>query len=738
MIPPFSFKPAARSGGRPRFFRLAPAGALALAVACLPAALFGARSESVNHQSFTEFAKGELKNVSLHRDGRLSLAPGATEVARLVEAVIWSAAAGPDGAIYLGAGNEGNIYRLSPEGELKELFGTGEVLTRAMTFDHEGRLYVGSSPDGKVYRFTPGETEPEVFFDPRETYIWALLFDEEGDLFVATGDEGRIYRIPAGSEAGATGEIYFDGDESHISALAWDEEGRLLAGTSPNGYVYRIKGKDESFVLFNSPDEEIRKVLPGEDGETFVATYSSGSGRTGGGSIAQAVAALSNSDNSNGGSSSNSGSGSGSGRPSTLYRVDADGFHEPFWGLSNVSIESLLKLDDGPLLIGTGDDARIFSLTGFQSWKLRQTLPTGSKVSEMLHVPGTTDVLAFSSNPARIYRLDFGLSGEGTFLSKIHDAKQVVRWGRIYTEAGGSDGVQTFVRSGNTEKANQTWTNWRPVDTEGNGSGLTAPGRYFQYRLDFADPDAEVRRMRFFYRRANAAPIIRDLRVVTADLQLEQFEAPPQQPSVDLEQLMRDARPRGPESRQQIRALDRPGVVTVLWKARDPNDDDLVYRVKLREAGSDTWDTIADKVRQSFYSFNGNGLRDGEYQVKVVASDRLSNHPGEAREGKRVSESFLIDNAAPEIHVEDVTVSRGDAVIRFRATDETSILARADYVLNGEAPVRIFPEDGLFDAREDTFQVELKGLSSGRHTLRLQVEDEAGNSRIHQMPVEVE
>lgn len=727
-----------------------PLGAAALMLAFVPAFLYGVRSESVVHQTYSDFHEGELMNVSLHRDGRLTLAPGVSEIASMADTIIWSVAEGPDGSVFIGAGNEGRVYRLSSDGEMEDLFTTEEVLVRAMAVDGDGHLYIGTSPEGKVYRYA-GEEELEVFFDPGEPYIWSLLFDGEGNLYVATGDEGRIYRVPAGAEAGSEAEVYFDSDESHISTLVWDRQERLLAGTSPNGYVFRMEQAGAAFLLFNSPDEEVRTVLPGEEGEIFVATFSSGTGSQGSSTVSRAMASLApeaaekdedkdGKGETQAGASNGQASGSSSQRPGTIYRVDADGFWEPFWRLSDVAIHSLLKLEEGPLLIGTGDEGRVFSLAGFQSWKLRQTMPTGSEISALLQLPGTTDLLAFTSNPARIFRLDFGLSSEGEFVSKVFDAEQVAHWGRLYLDTGeaGPGGVEAAVRSGNTEEADATWTAWQTVSPEGTG-GVT-PARYYQYRIALSDPQTEVRRVRFFYRHANAAPVIPALRIVTANLGLERFELPPQTPSVDLDQLVRTPPSPGVHSREprhQIRAFEGPGMVTVAWQARDSNQDELVFTVNLRPAGTEGWHTIGDEIRETFFSFSGNGLADGHYQAQVVASDRLSNASGEAREARRVSELFLIDNTAPEIDAIQVTVDQAAANIGFRVLDESSIVLAADYVLNGQEPVAIFPEDRLFDAREESFDLRLERLTPGGHTLLVRVTDEAGNTRVHQVAVEV-
>jgi hypothetical protein len=715
------------------------------------------RTEFVIHESFQDFTAGDLENLSLHREGRLRLAPGAEEIARMTDAVIWSAVAAGDGTFYIGAGSEGRVYRLHGDGRLEPVFSAGQALVRALAVDSEGRLYVGSSPHGKVFRYT-GEGKAEELFDPGEAYIWSLLFNEAGDLFVGTGDKGKIYRLPAGFEPGDEGELYFDSDESHISTLSWDHQARLLAGTSPRGYLYRIESREEAFVLFNSPDEEIRQVLAHGDGNLYVATFS-GTAPTpprGGATaarasntVAQALAALASEEREDGqeeqaqpptpAAAPRRAAPTGP-RPSTIYRVDAEGFHEAFWGLPGTAIHALLAFDGGPILIGTGSEGRLFSLAGFQEWTLRQSLPSGSDLSVMLPGAGDGEVLIFTSNPARVYRLDTAISGEGEYLSDIFDASQVARWGRLHVETGpgGSAGVRPFVRTGNTERPDSSWTGWREAGEAGEGA---VAGRYFQYRLAFERAEAEVRRVRFFYRHGNAAPVISALRVLTADVGLERYLLPPQPPTLDLDQLLRNPRAQpgpGQEARQQLRVYERPGTITIAWQARDPNDDELVYTLRMRRTDAEEWSTIADEVRESFYSFNGNGLPDGDYQVKVVASDHLSNARGEGRTARRVSEVFIIDNTAPEIVVETVETEGRRARIVFSAADASSMIAAADYIVDGGDPVRLFPEDGIFDSRRERFVVEAEGLSPGPHALFLRVADEARNPRIHQVRVEIQ
>ncbi|HLS27027.1 MAG TPA: hypothetical protein VK041_00125, partial [Opitutales bacterium] len=644
-----------------------------IALILAPALLQGIQTRSVIHETYADFQGGELTDLSLHRDGRLRLAPTASEFASLVEPIIWSAVFGPEGDLFVAAGNKGRVYRISTTGDVSEFATTEEVFIRALAIGKDGQLYLGSSPEGKVYR-VDAEGELEVFFEPRETYIWALLFNDNGDLFVATGDKGRIYRVAAGSEPGTSGELYFETEETHISTLVQDEKGHLLAGTAPNGHLYRIENREKAFLLFNSPDEEIRQIIPDPSGDLFVATFSKKKTNGPSGTVAEAVASLSsNSASGDSGSEPEEGVPSGTEptqsnqQPGTLYRVHSDGFFESYWGLNGVSIYSLLRSPENKLLVGTGADGRIFSLENSHSWELRQRLPTGSEVTALLTVPGSDDVVALTSNPGRIFKLHFELPEKGEFISEVFDAKQIAKWGRFYAEnlKGGGGGIQVSVRTGNSKKADSAWSDWIEI-TDSNPTDSPHPARYLQYRLTLSNSETEVRRVRFFYRHTNAAPKITAIRVVTGGLGFEHFPLPPQQGSVDLEQLFRPSNNNSnssSESRQQLRAFEKPGVVTIAWKARDPNNDQLRFRVKLRRAEDPAWKTIGDDLDAHFLSFDSNGMDEGFYQAKIIASDHLSNPIAEARTGERLSERFLIDNSAPEIEVEKIEISGKDATI---------------------------------------------------------------------------
>ena len=731
---------------------------LASLIAAAPAA--ANQTESVTHEGVRGFLEGEFVNVALTSSGELVLAPEAKSLASLDEPIVWTALPDGEGGFYLGTGNKGKVYRLSGDGELTPVFEPEQVLSRALAVGPDGALYVGTSPEGKVYRIVP-ESEPEVFFEPEQHYIWDIVFDGEGRMYVATGAEGHIYRMLPDYEPGDAVELFFQSEQTHISTLAWDAEGRLLAGTSPGGLVYRFDEEGGAFAILNTGDREIRRIIADEDGTLFVAAFTGDAAGTAAparptGTIANVIAAIlgtgdgdSENDNSRQQGPQTPGSGA---RVGTIYRVDPEGYFEPYWMLPGYAIHSMALLPDGQLLVGTGTQGRVFSVTGPGEWKLLQRLESGGEVSMVATDPeGGTAVYAFTSNPAEIYHMDFTVASNGRFTSKVYDAGQVARWGRFHLDAS-DPGVRVSARSGNTEEPEQTWSDWTEAASPEESVSTELPAaRYFQYRLLF-DNDAEegdaldirANRARFFYRKFNAAPVVSAIRLVPADVALERVPASPQTPSIDLDQLFttnnNQASRQGSRQERsgQLRVHERPGLATIAWQATDPNGGPLSFILKIRAEGEEHWTILAEDLRDNFLSFNTQGFDEGRYHAKVIASDHLANPPGTARTAARVSEAFVIDNTAPVIEVLETRINGNSAGIRIAAEDSISLITDARYYLNGGERIPLFPEDGFFDSRRETFQVDLNGLSSGRHSLIVVAEDEAGNERVRTIHFEVD
>src|SRR5688572_3015861 len=112
-----------------------------------------------------EFLRGEVENLSIDSYGRLTLGPTSTSVYESSAPFIWTAVTLPDGSIYAGSGNEGQVYRIDPAGKGGVFFDSEELEVHAIAQAPSGGIYVGTSPQGKIYR-VDATGKAAVFFDP--------------------------------------------------------------------------------------------------------------------------------------------------------------------------------------------------------------------------------------------------------------------------------------------------------------------------------------------------------------------------------------------------------------------------------------------------------------------------------------------------------------------------------------------------------------------------------------------
>ena len=92
-----------------RYARLFLTAALTAAVVAL-----GSASTPVFWQvsSRADFLKGDVDNLSIDNDGRLSLGPATTLVYDSAAPFLWTLVPGPDGSVFAGSGNEGKVFRI--------------------------------------------------------------------------------------------------------------------------------------------------------------------------------------------------------------------------------------------------------------------------------------------------------------------------------------------------------------------------------------------------------------------------------------------------------------------------------------------------------------------------------------------------------------------------------------------------------------------------------------------------
>jgi hypothetical protein len=223
-------------------------------------------------------------------------------------------------------------------------------------------------------------------------------------------------------------------------------------------------------------------------------------------------------------------------------------------------------------------------------------------------------------------------------------------------------------------------------------------GRYLQYRVTLKTEDPAV------------TPALKSLSV--------RYAATNQAPEVTkVEVPDLDAAPQ-----------DSPRKVKFKWSATDANEDELRYRLLVKKDGWTDWAEIEDDLDKSEYEWDASGMPSGTYRLKVVATDTPDNPEGEALTGERVSAPFVVCHEAPKVTLRAVGLAGGRMRVEASASSPLVRLTSASFAVNGKRWEAVFPEDGIFDSRAETFKFRTGELKPGTYVLVLKVTDAAGNT----------
>ena len=743
-----------------------------MAVVFLPAAFGVLASTPViwKQAGQGDFIKGETRGVSITGKGRLTLSPVLDLVFESDEPLIWSLAADSRGNLYAGTGNDGKLYRIDPSGRSEVYFDVDELEIRSVVIDRNDRVYVATFPDGRIYRIDPDGTHA-VFFDPAQdggmngpdgepgsdpddgegngtNYIWSLALDAGGGLYAGTGEQGRIYRIDENGGAHLLAEL----EEAHVMALAVDGSGRLIAGTEPGGRVYRISSDGAISVLHDSPYGEVNTLLVGEDGAVFAGALSgprrgARGGRAGTAGTSMPPPSTGAPDDPGGGPMLNAiqvtAAAETADRPavgnfatggSVVLRIDPDGRVEEWWRSQTDVGLSLAIRGENELLIGTGSSGRLYSVRERGAGTLLNELQE-SQITALS--PDASDgVVVATSNRGNLYRLRSMPVREGEYESDVRDTRGMARWGRIRWESEQPPGtsVRLFARSGNTDSPDQTWSEWTGPYTDPAGEALACPpARYLQWKAVLGtrnDETPSVSSVSASYLTRNNPPRVHGVTVYEPGVYLR--DAAPgqvgQSAQADLPPgIAAQVGGRG-DGRGQNASSGSPayrkGMRAVAVRASDPDGDGLSYEIYFRGEAEETWKILESERRTPSYSWDSETFPDGEYVLRVVASDAPSNPPDQALEAEYLSEPFLVDNTGPQVTRIDVA----GGLLSFMVRDGASPLYRVEYAIDGGDWRVVHPEDGVTDSETEAFEIALDGLESGEHTLAIRARDTANNT----------
>lgn len=700
--------------------------AAALTLLALTASIFAAKVKVWHHHTFADHDKAQLRQAVVSSEGTIRLARQLQPLVKLKANHVWDVVEDKAGNLIVASGGEGKIYKVTPEGKVTVLYTSSDSQVLCLVRGEDGSVYAGTGPNGLIICL-PTRGKPKVVAEHLDGYVWSLVRDEiSGMLYAGTGPKGRIWQVPPEGQPA----VFYTTRQDHVLCLTRNKDGMLYAGTARGGLIYRIDPRGKGFIVYSAPQSEVRSLVLTPQGllaGTSAPTKrgeSSGSSSNGvasgqavplqGGNVipASSKKVIStephSTSNSPARSSNDDDKDSNKGTPAaapslpgmgenSVYRIATDGTVRELFREKALVLRILRR--PGRLLLGTGMQGQLFEIDEQtkERWEIAR-LEQGQIHCLLQRRDGS--VVVGTGDPGQLYVLHDGHASKGTVISDILDAKLISKWGALDVQADvpAGCGVSVAVRSGNVALPDDTWSDWSEEIIEGTGGKIAAPpARYLQYRVTLTSDNPKrtptLRSVALRYLTTNQAP------------EVTKIEVP------DLESG----------------TLDNPRKLKLRWTAVDPNEDELTYSIYIRKDGWKNWVCLEEDLGRRDYEWDPGTLPSGMYQVRIVASDRRDNTSEEALTGERISRPFVVTTLPPVVQVKVVDTEGGRAIIEASATDPLVRLTEASFSLNGKKWVNIFPRDGLFDSKSESFRFQTDHLPPGTHVLVLRVRDAAGN-----------
>lgn len=710
---------------------------LCLTLTCLPAAQ-AAKVKVWSHSRPGNFDKAQFHHAGVSNEGALRLSRLLKPYAGLSAMHVWDITEDSDGNLYVATGDEGKIYKVTPQAKVSVAYESQESQILCLARGPDGAIYAGTGPSGRIIRI-PASGKPGVFYQSPEHYVWALAVDPATkNIYAATGPKGRIYQVtPQGK-----GSIFYTTKQEHVMCLARGPDGMLYAGTAKKGLVYRIDEKGKGFVLYQTPQSEVRSLLV--TGTAVYACTSSLPNKRAGDTVAD--------DDSSRGSNTaglpapapkrpikDSSSTSRveparyeedssappaparlsappsqpsstepketpapaatppSGGENSLYCISRDG------GVREIFREKALLLcllqKDGRFYVGTGMQGQLFEVNeSTREYSEVARLDHGQ--IQCLYQRKNGSIVLGTGDPGKLYLLEDRFNRKGTITSSVLDSGMISRWGTLSWKGSLPQGTHASVavRSGNLAEPDETWSDWSAEQTDPDQARIGAPtARFLQYRVtlttDHAAASPQVHALTLRYQNINQAPEVTRLDV----------------PNLDAVNL------------------SKPKKLKIKWSATDANEDELTYSLLIRKEGWQNWVQLEDNLTKTEYDWDTTTTPAGMYRIKLVASDRKDNPEKEALTGVRTSDLVAVAHVPPTVTVKVVGMEGDRAVVEATASDPLVRLTAASFAVNGKEWTNVFP-DGLFDKKTARFQFKTDRLKPGAHVLVMRVRDAAGNT----------
>lgn len=659
---------------------LATCLALGLLLLSFDAAAVGTRR--IGLRNADDFKGGEMQGVAVDASGTVRAGFNLGKVEVMGASSVWSALALGRDQLLLATGHEGKLFEVKG-GAVKEV-GKAETMVLSSVVNAFGTVLVGSLPGATLYEFKNGKLTEWLKLGQETDHIFALAYDaKERALYAATGPEGKLFRITQDKKA----QVFFDAEEQHLMSVATGN-GKVYVGAGDKAKLYELSGPGRASVLYDFGSTEVRAIAVAANGDVYAIANE----------IKQRTFPSSKSgDKTKAAASGPKGKG-------TLYRFDKNGKPEQLLEDDDEHYTALALDAKGKPYVGTGAQGRLYTVDDQHNAVL--VADTDERQISAVLLDGQERAIV-SSDPVVVHPIRGVGGADALWTSKVIDLGLRARFGRLQWTSDGD--VKLSTRTGNTQEPDDTWSSWS-ADMNASGEVKSPPARFIQVRARFGGPSATLSEVILPFVTDNLRAVITKIEAETASN--KGLSAP-------------DGKLQ--ESGGPITA-DPEHEVELKWDVDNPDKDPLRYRLHYQLVGTNYWFDMLEpnqKLTKSSYDWDTRSLPEGQYRVRVSASDEIANPPEAATDHSLVSHVMLVDNTPPELK----GLTAAGRRVKGTALDGVGPIARVEFALAGSDDWNVVvPTDGVYDETSEEFEFDASSVSaSGPALISVRVFDSENN-----------
>jgi hypothetical protein len=626
---------------------------------------------------------------------------------------VFAVAVDSAGVVYAATSPDGKVYRIE-NGKATEFFAPQAKYIWALSFAKDGALFVGAGNPGTIYRVDKAG-KAETYYETGQSHVTALAFDAHGNVLAGTEPNGILYRISAKDKA----FVLYNANLPEIRSIIPMPDGVIYASalggsvanrTAPlttalgNPMSVTVTAPTTSITVTDSADSQADTEIKPKANATGAPQQPIQQA-----SAASPLAEIPGVDK------------------SAIYKINPDDTVETLWTSKEENVYSMASAANGSLYFSTDGQGRLYKLGSDRKATLMVETNEG-EATRLLDAPG--GLVAATGDMGKLFRLADGAGANGSYESPAHDSGSVARWGRIAWRSSGGK-VQLETRSGNSARPDKTWSDWSEPLTNAQDSLIRSPNaRFIQWRASLDGSGATIENVSVAYLPQNNPPVVRSISVTMQPNSGAALKSAASSTSPAYSITVTDTGETSTPAGTPTQALSHGSAsqVQITWQADDPDGDRLLYSLYFRGEEEKEWKLLRANIPENTLLLDGDVLADGRYYFRVIASDQPSNAANVARTDELVSSPVLIDNTPPVVSLSAPRRTNDHLEVDADVADQTSPLRRCEYSLDAGPWTPVEAADGITDAPREQYHISIDRLRAGEHLLVVRAYDTANNA----------